>query len=138
MHVRAQPPMITTYLAGEDSVLPVLRLVLGNFFSDQHENFGPNVRSPIGLFKFQIALAITYLVVVWWELGFVVGFSISVIPALNIVGVRQTESYSHSLDSTNTTVPGKMNHRSYPLRVQFTPNLHGLVHGIPRGQISAF
>jgi hypothetical protein len=135
-------PVAGAFMQGQDSILLLTLLASAFICLNRGRNFSAGLLTGLGLFKFQIVIPIVLLFLAWRRWRFSAGFGVSALVAgalsVSLVGLTQLERYMRSLISMNTALPPRPNDLSYPIPVEFMPNLHGLVVGISSHHVPAF
>ena len=133
--VAAFLPIAAALIQGQDSIL-LLLIFAGSFaLLERHKDSLAGTLAGLSMFKFQLALPIALIYLLWRKWKFAAGFAAMSLFVLSVsawlVGFAQIKTYSHLLTTMSSSTPASF------LRNVFTanqmPNLRGLIFGLAYG-----
>lgn len=133
-------PFSVTLLQGQDMIVMLLLLVVSYKLLREERDLAAGMATGICLFRFQIALPILLLFLLWKRWRFAAGFALSAIGVLALslamVGPAGCARYAQELVSASLSAA---NQPSYvpSFTPEFMPNLRGLVTALIGSHVSA-
>jgi hypothetical protein len=132
-------PISRAMMQGQDSIIMLTLLAAALWALDQGKEFAAGILVGVGMFKFQIAIPIALLFLLWRRWRFSEGFALSsaaaAVVSLCLVGFGGARDYLHLLMSMSL----RLNTESDMLRYGASPgkmlNLRGLVSVILDGRL---
>jgi Glycosyltransferase family 87 len=135
-------PISRALLQGQDSIIMLTLLVVTLVSLDHGNEAIAGLILGIGVFKFQIAIPIALLFLLWrrWRfcLGFAISSSIAAGISLLIVGLHGAKAYEQSLISMSVRLSSNLDMLRYATFPVDMLNLRGLVSGMLAGKASPF
>jgi hypothetical protein len=130
-------PLGITLMFGQVSIL-LLLLYCACFAALQSgKPFLAGILLSVALIKFQIALPVALLFLIWrqWRFlaGFLSGAFVLALISIRITGVKVLESYGHSLFFMSHEASSAAGEARYAMFSAQMPNLYGFFHSISRG-----
>jgi hypothetical protein len=129
-------PVTLALLQGQDSIILLALMISVSLMVDRQEDFKGGVILGLTLFKFQYALPIVFLFMIWRRWRFLLGFALSagavISISLWITGLAGFVSYTHSLVEMSAKFSSVFSDR-YGIRPQFMPNVRGLAYMVTNG-----
>jgi hypothetical protein len=129
-------PVTLALLQGQDSIILLALMISVTLMVDRQEDFKGGVILGLTLFKFQYALPIVFLFMIWRRWHFLLGFALSagavISISLWITGLGGFVSYAHSLVEMSAKFSSLYSDR-YGIRPQFMPNVRGLAYMVANG-----
>lgn len=126
-------PVAAALLNGQDSLLLLTLLAAAFAYLRRDRDLTAGMLVGLCLFKFQIALPIAALFLVWRYWRFCIGFAVSGVVvglgSVSLVGITQSVAYVRSLIhmSTSTSDIHQLIYGIYPVAM---PNIYGLLFGM--------
>jgi hypothetical protein len=135
-------PTGVALMQGQESVLLLLFVVIVFAFLESGKDFLAGMVLSLGMFKFQIALPIALLFLLWGKWRLIVGFSFSTIGLLTgsfaLVGGEATRAYLRLLTSMSVGLHSAADQGRLGVPPAAMPNLRGLVIGLLGIKIPGF
>ncbi len=135
-------PIAAALMQGQDSILLLTLLLAAAVSLGRGRDLTAGLLVGLGLFKFQIALPIALLFLIWRRWRFSAGFAVSATAAgagsIWLVGLAQTRIYVRSLVAMGASLTPRADLLRYPIPVAAMANLRGLIFGLAGGRIPAF
>jgi hypothetical protein len=129
-------PVALALLQGQDSIMLLALMIAAAVMVDRGEDFQGGVLLGLTLFKFQYALPIVLLFMVWRRWRLVTGFAFSAAAVVGlslwITGWAGFVSYAHSLVEMSAKFSTVYSDR-YGIRPMFMPNVRGLAYMVANG-----
>src|SRR5215472_13540018 len=133
-------PVTLALLQGQDSIILLALIVSAALMLDQRSDLKAGMLIGLTLFKFQYALPIVLLFLIWRRWRFLIGFALSAAMvtsvSLWITGWAGFASYAHSLVEMSAKFSPLFSDR-YGIRPQFMPNLRGFAYMFANGSSPA-
>lgn len=135
-------PIAAALLQGQDSILLLTLAVAALASLERGCELTAGLLMGLGLFKFQVAIPIALLFLVWRKWRFSVGFSLSAITTAClsawIVGPRQLKIYADSLLSMSVRLASVTDQFKYGISPAAMPNLRGMIFALTSSRLSNF
>ncbi len=129
-------PVTLALLQGQDSIILLALMISVSLMVDRQEDFKGGMILGLTLFKFQYALPIVFLFMIWRRWRFLLGFALSagavISISLWITGLAGFVSYTQSLVEMSAKFSSVFSDR-YGIRPQFMPNVRGLAYMVANG-----
>ena len=133
-------PISRTLTQGQDSIIMLAILVSALVALDRGKDLTAGLLLGIGVFKFQIAIPIALLFVLWrrwrFSLGFGISSSIAAAVSLWIVGLHGAREYVGILFSMSARLSSRADIFRDPMTPNEMLNLRGLISAIFAGNLS--
>jgi hypothetical protein len=133
-------PISRTLEKGQDSIIMLTLLAAALWALDHKKEFAAGILVGIGILKFQIAIPIALLFLVWRRWRFSAGFAASSVTAglvsLWLVGLGGAREYLHLLLSMSLRLTPGPDMPRYGIDPREMINLRGLVTAIFNGELS--
>ena len=130
-------PLGIALMFGQVSILLLLLYCACFAALQRRKPFLAGIFLSLALIKFQIALPVALLFLIWrqWRFiaGFICGASVLALISLRITGVKVLESYGHSLLFMSREASSAAGETRYAMFSAQMPNLYGFFHSISRG-----
>jgi Glycosyltransferase family 87 len=124
---------------GQDSVIMLTLLAAALWAVDHEKEFVAGLLVGVGIFKFQIAIPIALLFLLWRRWRFFAGFSASAVVAclvsLWLVGLDGAREYAHMLLSMSVRLTSDLDMLRYGTHPRDMMNLRGLLSAIFGGRL---
>jgi hypothetical protein len=131
-------PVAMALIEGQDSLLLLVLLVAANFALDRQKELSAGMLVGATLFKFQYALPIALLFLIWRRWRFLAGFAFScaVVAGLSfwLLGYSGVLSYLHYLPGASSKFSAA-NDTLLGIHPEGMPNLRGLSHALSGGSV---
>ncbi len=129
-------PVTLALLQGQDSIILLALMISATVMVDREEDFKGGILLGLTLFKFQYALPVVLLFMIWrrWRLigGFTLSAAVVISVSLWITGWGGFVSYAHSLVEMSAKFSSVYSDR-YGIRPLFMPNVRGLAYMVANG-----
>src|SRR5260370_27993464 len=129
-------PVTLALLQGQDSIILLALMISVSLMVDRQEDFKGGMIVGLTLFKFQYALPIVFLFVIWRRWRFLLGFALSagavISISLWITGLAGFVSYTQSLVEMSAKFSSVFSDR-YGIRPQFMPSVGGRAYMVANG-----
>jgi glycosyl transferase family 87 len=126
-------PFSIAVVQGQDTIILLVILSLAMRMLDLRREFWAGAVLALGLFKFQIVVPIALLFLIWRRWGFFSGFCMSgtllALISVLLTGLRQAREFVRLTWSVGGSATLLDPHQAQ-LRVDFMPNLRGLMNGV--------
>lgn len=132
-------PVVAALIQGQDSILLMTLLIAAAVSLERDREGMAGILTGLAMFKFQIALPIAVLFVVWKKWRFSAGFALTALAvgfvSLRLVGMAQAREYAQSLASMSllASADERFKFAIYP---DHMANLRGLVYGLAGARIA--
>jgi hypothetical protein len=127
-------PITIALIQGQDSIILLAMLMAAFIALQKGKDFQAGLLTGLTLFKFQFALPIFFLFIVWgwrratagfvWAVALVTGISVA------LVGISSTASYPSYLVSLSTAMKTEAEHQRYGIYPIGMPNLRGIFYSV--------
>src|SRR6266566_922224 len=129
-------PVTLALLQGQDSIILLALMISATVMVDRRGDFRSGMLLGLTLFKFQYALPVVLLFMVWRRWRFISGFALSAVVVITvslwITGWGGFVSYAHSLVEMSAKFSPVYSDQ-YGIRPQFMPNVRGLAYMVANG-----
>ena len=133
-------PITMALTEGQDSILLLALMIFATRALDREKDFTAGVFVALTLFKFQYALPIALLFLIWRKWRFLAGFAATAATLLavsiGLTGKAAFISYLHSLTEMSSRF-SPANAIRYGIHAEAMPNLRGLVQSLTQGSAHA-
>ncbi len=133
-------PISRALQKGQDSIIMLTLLAAALWALDHEKEFLAGLLIGIGILKFQVAIPIALLFLIWRRWRFSAGFAVSSVTAglvsLWLVGIGGAREYAHMLVSMSLRLSSPADMRRYATDPREMINLRGLVSGIFDGKLT--
>src|SRR6266403_1203243 len=129
-------PVTFALVHGQDSIILLALMISAAVMVDRGKDLRGGILLGLTLFKFQYALPIVLLFIVWRRWRFISGFALSAAVVISvslwITGLGGFVTYAHSLVEMSAKFSSVYIDR-YGIRPQFMPNVRGLAYMVANG-----
>ena len=138
--ILAFPPISRTLLQGQDSII-MLTLLAGALWAfDQEKEFTEGLLVGIGIFKFQVAIPIALLFLMWRRWRFSAGFAVSSVAAglisVWLIGLAAASDYADMMLSMSLRLKSTEDMLRYTTDPREMINLRGLLSALFDGKLA--